>query len=329
MSEEIKVVSPEAVIQFPTGTIKASTLNLMLKKISFELGYCDENNRFRWFSDKPNRLRARRIETIGEPVLQLHPRIADKVERLLNSFEKGEMDSWVLRFPNPAGEPNKGYKKFIAVYDDEQHYLGSMDATVDIAIFEGKTGKRTPDTLPEFPTEKGKLDIREEKVAGPSEVVGTDVVIDFPTGAIKASTLDTILKLCPFEMGFCDAEDNFRWYTDNPKRVHHRRTSAIGESVLKLHPKVAHHVEKLLEDFHAGTKDEWEFWFPKRDGSQGQMYQKFMAVRDEETGEYLGCMDITVNIDQFFSEEELAAMNLGPKTGMGDHPAGHPEAGKK
>lgn len=323
MTEE-KHVSMNAIINFPTGAIKASTLNTMLKQIPFELGYCDENNRFRWFSDKPNRLRARRIETIGEPVLELHPRIAPKVKILLEKFEAKEMESWILRFPNQAGEMGKGYKKFIAVREGEK-YLGSMDATVDVAIFEGKDGKRTPETIADFDGAKKPENVRDTKVSGPSEVVGTDVIIDFPTGAIKASTLDTILKLCPFEMGFCDAEDNFRWYTDNPTRVHHRRTSAIGESVLKLHPKVAHHVEKLLKDFHEGTKDEWEFWFPKRSGEQGQMYQKFMAVRDEETGEYLGCMDITVNIDQFFEDAPQPALVAeGESAG---HPGGHPHHG--
>lgn len=317
MTEE-KLVSPESIIQFPTGAIKASTLDLMLKKIPFELGFCDENNIFRWFSDVPNRLRPRRVSTIGKPVLDMssHGKQRNQaVEDLLNNFASGKQDSWILRFPNPAGEAGKGYKKFIAVRDEEGNYLGSMDATVDVAIFEGKTGKHTPDTIAEFPDEQKDLEIRQKAVAGPSETYGTDVVIDFPTGAIKASTLDTIIKSCPFEMGFCDAEDNFRWYSDNADRVHHRRTSAIGHSVLKLHPKVTHHVEKLLKDFHDGTRDEWEFWFPKRSGQAGQMYQKFMAVRDEKTGEYLGCMDITVNIDQFFSEEELAAMNLGPQTG--------------
>ncbi|MNI88951.1 hypothetical protein D3C73_1462960 [compost metagenome] len=65
---------------------------------------------------------------------------------------------------------------------------------------------------------------------------------------------------------------------------------------------MAHHVEKLLNDFRSGTRDEWEFWFPKRSGESGQIYQKFMAVRDQN-GTYLGCMDVTVNIDLFRGKE--------------------------
>ncbi|MNW49162.1 hypothetical protein D3C74_265690 [compost metagenome] len=72
--------------------------------------------------------------------------------------------------------------------------------------------------------------------------------------------------------------------------------------MLELHPKVAHHVEKLLNDFRSGARDEWEFWFPKRSGESGQIYQKFMAVRDKN-GTYLGCMDVTVNIDLFQGKE--------------------------
>ncbi|HLO12575.1 MAG TPA: PAS domain-containing protein [Pseudoneobacillus sp.] len=136
-----------------------------------------------------------------------------------------------------------------------------------------------------------------------SELISPEAIINFETGAIKASTLDSIINLLPFEMGFCDANDIFRWYSNNPNRVHGRRNEAIGRPVLELHPKVAHHVEKLLNDFRSGARDEWEFWFPKRSGEEtGQIYQKFMAVRDEN-GKYLGCMDVTVNIDIFQGKE--------------------------
>ena len=141
----------------------------------------------------------------------------------------------------------------------------------------------------------------EEKL---SELIGPETVINFETGAIKASTLDSIIKLLPFEMGFCDANDIFRWYSNNPHRVHGRRKEAIGRPVLELHPKVAPYVEKLLTDFHSGKRDEWEFWFPKHSGEPGQIYQKFMAVRDEN-GKYLGAMDVTINIDIFQGKEGI------------------------
>lgn len=135
-----------------------------------------------------------------------------------------------------------------------------------------------------------------------SDLVSPETVINFETGAIKASTLDSIINLLPFEMGFCDANDIFRWYSNNSNRVHSRRKEAIGRSVLELHPRVAYYVEKLLNDFRSGKRDEWEFWFPKHSGESGQIYQKFMAVRDEN-GKYLGCMDVTVNMDLFQGKE--------------------------
>lgn len=136
-----------------------------------------------------------------------------------------------------------------------------------------------------------------------SELISPEAVINFETGAIKASILDSIINLLPFEMGFCDANDIFRWYSNNPNRVHGRRKEAIGCHVLDLHPRIEHHVEKLLNDFRSGARDEWEFWFPKTSGEEtGQIYQKFMAVRDED-GTYLGCMDVTVNLDLFKGKE--------------------------
>ena len=130
-----------------------------------------------------------------------------------------------------------------------------------------------------------------------SDIVGMDTIIDFPTGQIKAGTLEKILSLMPFEMGFCDENDIFRWYTNNPNRVHKRRLEAIGKNAVEdLHPRVRPQVKKLLDDFRSGTRDEWEFWFPKRSGQAGQTYQKFTAVRDEN-GKYLGCFDVTMNLD--------------------------------
>lgn len=138
-----------------------------------------------------------------------------------------------------------------------------------------------------------------------TDLISPEAVIHFETGAIKASTLDTIINLLPFEMGFCDANDFFRWYSNNPNRIHGRRKEAIGRHVLELHPRVAHHVEKLLSDFHSGARDEWEFWFPKTSGEEtGQIYQKFMAVRDEN-GQYLGCMDVTINMDFFKGKDGI------------------------
>src|SRR5690606_41948914 len=100
----------------------------------------------------------------------------------------------------------------------------------------------------------------EEKL---SELISPEAVINFESGEIKASTLDSIINLLPFEMGFCDANDIFRWYSNNPNRVHGRRKEAFGRHVLELHPKVAHHVEKMLTDFRSEARNEWKFWYPK------------------------------------------------------------------
>jgi DUF438 domain-containing protein len=82
---------------------------------------------------------------------------------------------------------------------------------------------------------KGDLYMSEEKL---SDLISPEAVINFESSAIKASTLDSIIKLLPFEMGFCDANDIFRWYSNNPDRVHGRRKEAIGRPVLELHPTI-------------------------------------------------------------------------------------------
>lgn len=134
----------------------------------------------------------------------------------------------------------------------------------------------------------------EEKL---SDIVGTDVIIDFPTGKMKASTLDSILSLIPFEMGFCDENDIFRWYTNRPDRLFPRRTSAFGKHAADdLHPAAQEPVRQLLNDFRAGVKKEYVMWLPPRGEQKHPTYRKFIAVHDE-AGKYLGCFDVTMNLD--------------------------------
>ena len=73
-----------------------------------------------------------------------------------------------------------------------------------------------------------------------------------------------------------------------------RPTDKIGADVLNLHHGGAQkQVRKLLDDFHQGKKDFFEFWLTNK--QKRFIYVSFYAIHDEN-GKYLGCFDFTGDV---------------------------------
>lgn len=53
-----------------------------------------------------------------------------------------------------------------------------------------------------------------------------------------------------------------------------------------------HMVEKILEEFKAGTKDDADFWI---DLGPRKVYIRYFALRDENKT-YLGCLEVTQDV---------------------------------
>lgn len=120
------------------------------------------------------------------------------------------------------------------------------------------------------------------------------VQVVLPTGRFTLAELTNILRLLPFEMTFVDAQDTVRWFSDNPDRVFPRTTAVIGRLVVNCHPpKSVDKVEKILADFHSGTRDHADFWIHFRGH---YMYIRYFAIRSPE-GTYLGCLEVSQDID--------------------------------
>ena len=122
-----------------------------------------------------------------------------------------------------------------------------------------------------------------------------DGVVTFGGGSVPVSTLEAILNALPVEVTFVDAEDRVRYFNQNPHRIFHRSTAAIGRQVHHCHPqKSVHLVEQILKEFKAGTRDSADFWI--QTGGQFLLI-RFFAVRGRD-GAYLGCMEVTQNVTE-------------------------------
>jgi DUF438 domain-containing protein len=116
------------------------------------------------------------------------------------------------------------------------------------------------------------------------------VTLSLNTGKLELEQLNLLLRHLPLDITFVDEHDVVRYYSEGPDRVFLRTPEVIGRKVQNCHPpRSLHIVNRILEEFRAGTKDAAEFWI----NFQGRfVHIRYFAVRDAET-RYRGCLEVT------------------------------------
>jgi DUF438 domain-containing protein len=128
----------------------------------------------------------------------------------------------------------------------------------------------------------GELDA-EEEASGPT-AAGE---LPMETGALTLQQINLILRYLPVDISFVDADDTVRYYSEG-ERHFPRSPAVIGRKVQNCHPPGSvGTVQKILDAFRAGEKDEARFWIEH--GGKFLLIRYF-AVRDAD-GNYLGCLE--------------------------------------
>ncbi|MFO7929110.1 MAG: DUF438 domain-containing protein, partial [Candidatus Humimicrobiaceae bacterium] len=117
--------------------------------------------------------------------------------------------------------------------------------------------------------------------------------IDFDTGSLTVSELESVLNSLPVDITFVDKNDEVRYFNDPGERIFPRTKGVIGRTVQNCHPKESvQKVEEILNDFREGKRDSAVFWI----NMQGKLiYIRYYPVKNGE-GEYLGTLEVTQNI---------------------------------
>lgn len=124
--------------------------------------------------------------------------------------------------------------------------------------------------------------------------------VRLPSGAFTLEELTSMLNTMPGDITFVGKDDKVRYFSEGKERVFPRTRSIIGRDVAHCHPpKSLHVVEKLVDDFKAGVKDEESFWLQRGDQF---ILIRYYAVRSG-SGEYLGVMEVTEEISALRSLE--------------------------
>jgi DUF438 domain-containing protein len=140
-----------------------------------------------------------------------------------------------------------------------------------------------------------ELPPRQAQYARPPQEAGLTAgqLLHLDTGALTAREVNAILTHLPVDITYVDADDSVRFFSQTRERIFPRSPAIIGRKVQKCHPPASvHRVQQILDDFHAGRRDEAEFWI--------QMNGKFIhiryfAVRDER-GSYQGTLEVTQEV---------------------------------
>ncbi len=110
---------------------------------------------------------------------------------------------------------------------------------------------------------------------------------------LSSETIEAIFEALPVEVSFVDSEDTVRFFNKGMNRIFPRPEAVLGRKVQDCHPKKSlHPVNRILEDFKNGKRDDATFWINL--GGR-KVLIRYFPVRSKD-GEYIGCLEVTQDI---------------------------------
>lgn len=113
------------------------------------------------------------------------------------------------------------------------------------------------------------------------------------TGALTLEQISQLFAHLPVDVTFVDAEDRVRFFSGGADRIFARTPAVIGRAVQKCHPPHSvQRVQRILDAFRAGQRDEAEFWIQM----QGRfIHIRYLAIRNPE-GVYQGTLEVVQDV---------------------------------
>jgi len=141
-----------------------------------------------------------------------------------------------------------------------------------------------------LPFTKTKYKIKPEKPP-----TGNGNTIKLQTGEVSIEQMEMIFKHLPVDITYVDENDTVKFYSDPPHRIFPRTSSIIGRKVQNCHPpESVGVVEKIVDSFRKGEKDEANFWIHM--GAKFVLIRYF-AVRDSENN-FKGTLEVSQEISE-------------------------------
>jgi DUF438 domain-containing protein len=114
--------------------------------------------------------------------------------------------------------------------------------------------------------------------------------------------LTAILEALPAELTVIDANDEVVGWNRHENRLFKRPLTSMGVNFRNCHPETSlDKVIQIVDEMKAGKRDSARFWIDLKIGPGGEPHKvliEFFALRDE-SGNYLGCMECTQDVENF------------------------------
>lgn len=123
---------------------------------------------------------------------------------------------------------------------------------------------------------------------------------DLGTGVLSREQIIQLFENLPVDITFVDEEDTVRYFSAGRHRIFPRSNAIIGRKVQNCHPpESVHIVNRIVEAFRNGSKNEADFWI----NLKGRfIYIRYFALRSS-TGEYKGTMEVSQDVTEIRSLE--------------------------
>ncbi len=127
----------------------------------------------------------------------------------------------------------------------------------------------------------------------PSSVVPRADALRFETGNISFDQALLAFNHLPVDITFVDENNKVCFFNRAKDRFFPRSAAIIGRDVKNCHPpESVHIVEKIIDEFRSGKKDQADFWI--------QMQDKFILIRyyaiHNDAGEYRGVLEVSEDV---------------------------------
>ncbi len=117
--------------------------------------------------------------------------------------------------------------------------------------------------------------------------------VNLATGSLSAEQIIMIFNHLPVDITYVDENDTVRFFSTPKHRIFPRTNAIIGRKVHNCHPpESVHIVEKIVDAFRKGEKDEASFWIPM--GPKFVLI-KYFAIRDNN-GNFKGTLEVSQEV---------------------------------
>jgi hypothetical protein len=117
--------------------------------------------------------------------------------------------------------------------------------------------------------------------------------MNLDTGQLTQEQVNLLLTHLPVDISYVGENDEVLYYSNTEERIFPRSAGIIGRKVQNCHPpRSVDVVEKILDEFRAGSKNSADFWIQMR----GRFILiRYFAVRDRD-GTYKGCLEVSQDV---------------------------------